>query len=65
MLVSVRVLSIGQIELFNYLLRIIIIINYLKSYGYVQIIYITMEYLINRLTNVEYLKLFNCVQIND
>ena len=32
---------------------IIIIIRYLKSYSCMQIIYITKEYLINRITNVK------------
>ena len=42
----------GQIELFNILLMIIII-SYLKPYSRVQIIYIPKEYLINKITNVE------------
>ena len=42
--------SMGQIELFNHLQRIIII-SYLKSYNCVQIIYITLEYVIN--TNIK------------
>ena len=36
--VHVRVLSMAQIELFDHLLRIIIIINYLKPYSCVQIV---------------------------
>ena len=40
-----------QIELFNHLLWIIII-SYLKPDSYEQIIYIPLEYLINRITNV-------------
>ena len=46
----------SQIELFNHLLRviiIIIIIGYLKPYSYVQIIYVTLEYLLDRITNVK------------
>ena len=41
----------GQIEVFNYLLRIIII-SYLKSYGYIQIIWIWQKYL-NGITNIK------------
>ena len=36
--VPIRVLSVGQLEQFNHLLRFIIIINYLKPYNCVQII---------------------------
>ena len=39
------------LELFNHLLRIIIIISYLKPYNSVQIVHIRLEYLINRVTN--------------
>ena len=47
------VTSMGQIELFNHLLStIIIIINDLKPYSWVQIIYISLEYLINRVISV-------------
>ena len=42
----------GQRELFNDLLRMIII-SHLKIYSSVLIIYITMEDLINRITNVK------------
>ena len=42
----------GQIEQFNHLLKIIII-GYLEPYDCVQIIYITKEYLINIITNVQ------------
>ena len=42
----------GHIELFNRLLKIITII-YLKRYGCVQTIYITEEYFINRIINIE------------
>ena len=60
-----RVPSTGQIELFNFFLGIII--SCLKQYSHVKIIYITLEYLINRISNVklQYLKPFNCVQTND
>ena len=40
-IVTNKVQTIGQIEQFNLLLRIMIIISYLKSYSYPQIIYIT------------------------
>ena len=43
----------SQIELFNLLLEIIIIISNLKSYSSVQDIRIREEYLINRITNVK------------
>ena len=43
--------SMEQIELFYHLLRIIMI-SYLKPFSSVQIIYITKEYLINRITDV-------------
>ena len=43
----------GQIELFNHLLRIIIIIDYFNPYSYVLIIYITSRYLINKCTKVK------------
>ena len=46
-----QVLAMGQIELFNRFLRIII--SHLKLYSFVQIIYIKLEYLINRITNVK------------
>ena len=42
--------SMGQIELFSYLLRIIII-SYLKLYCWVQIIHTTKEYWMNKKTN--------------
>ena len=59
--VPVRVSFMGQIELFNHL-RIIIFFSYLIPYYYVQIVYIRLEYLINRIINVKlkYLKPFNC-----
>ena len=55
----------GQIELINHLLRIII--SYLKPYNCVLIIHITYEYLINRITYVkyQYLNHFNYVQANE
>ena len=57
LVVSIKVSSLGQIELFNLLHRIIIIIiiiiSYLKSYIYMQVIHILLEYLINRNTNIE------------
>ena len=48
LVVPVRVPSRGSMKLFNYLLRTIII-SYLEPYSCVQIIYITQEYLINRI----------------
>ena len=39
-----------RVELFNLLLRIIIIFSYLKPYSGVQIIWIRLEYLINKIT---------------
>ena len=51
-LYNIRIPFMCEIELFNHLLRIIII-NYLKPYSCVQIIYITVEYLINRITKVK------------
>ena len=41
-------------------------ISYLKPNSCVQIIYITYEYLINRINNIgkQYWKLFNCMQTN-
>ena len=51
MVVPARVPSMVQIELFNHLLRIIIIWN--KSYSCVQIVHIREEYLINKIPNVK------------
>ena len=48
--VPARVPSMGQIELINYLLKIIIIS---WNNAAVQIIYIRLEYLINRITNAK------------
>ena len=42
----------SQIELFNHLLRIIII-SYFKLYSRMQIIYITQEYVIKRIINAK------------
>ena len=50
--VPVKVQSMGQIEFFNHLLRIIII-SYLKPSSYMQIVHIRQEYLSNRITNVK------------
>ena len=47
-----RVSSMGQIKLFNHL-QWIIIISYLKPYSCVEIIYITLEDLINRTSYVK------------
>ena len=43
---------VSTISAFTDCIIIIIIISYLKLYRYVQIIHITFEYLINRITNV-------------
>ena len=51
-IVPVRVSSMGQIELFNLLLRIIII-SYLKPFSCVQVVGIRLEYLIDGITNIE------------
>ena len=47
--------------------RELIIICYMKPSSWVQIIYITLGYLMNRITNVkkQYLKPSNCVQTTD
>ena len=56
-----------QIELFNHLLIVIIIIDYLKPQCCMQIILITLEYLMNRIINIknQYVKPSNCILIND
>ena len=66
LVVSFRVSSMGQIELPNHLLRIIIF-SILKPYSCVQIIHNTLKYLIDRITNVKlpYSKPFNSMQINE
>ena len=64
--VPVRVPSISQIDLFSHL-QMVIITSYLKPCNYVQIIYISSGYLMNRIISVglEYLKSFNSVPAND
>ena len=52
LVVPVMVPPKDQIELFDLLEEIVIAISYWKPYGYVQIIYIRYEYLINRIKNV-------------
>ena len=56
--VPVKFLSVGQIDLFNHLLWIIII-SYLKC---MQIVCIRSEYLINRITNVNS-NTWNCLTV--
>ena len=51
-IVPVRVPALDQVELFNHLLRNILI-SYLKPYSCMRIIHYTMEYLINKITNVK------------
>ena len=60
LVVPIWILSIVEIELFNHL-RTILIISYLNPCSCVQIIYITSEQLMNRITNVknQYSKLSN------
>ena len=60
----VSVPSIGQREIFNHFLRIII--KYLKPHSRMQIVPIRQEYLMIKIINIKqlYLKSFNCVQTN-
>ena len=52
MVVPVKVPSMGQIELFNFLLGIIII-SYLKPYSFMPVVHIWLEFLINKINNVK------------
>ena len=42
----------SQMELFNHLLKIIII-SHLKPYSYIQIVRIRYKYIINKITNIK------------